>query len=108
MSILRQKPFISYLAIYLSGEYQFDELLSVIEIFTECGRLQEAYGLYLTLMERFPHVSELMFNKTHVQVTFGVESFGDNDCISSGGYDVELGCFIFWLILCLHTGQAER
>jgi hypothetical protein len=60
MLILRHKPFISYLAIYLSDEYEFDELLSVIEIFTECGRLQQAYGLYLTLMEKFPHVSELI------------------------------------------------
>ena len=60
--LLNEVP-ISLIAIYLGGEYNFDEILEVLDVFIAHGRLQEAHGLYLTLMDRFPHVSELVFFK---------------------------------------------
>lgn len=58
---IKQFLYLIIIAIPLSDESDFDELLAVIETFTECGKFQEAHGLYVTLMNRFPHVSYPIF-----------------------------------------------
>ena len=60
-NILCNKLFIFLItATDFSLERDLEELVSLIDIFTKCDRLQNAHGLYSTLMNRFPQVGELL------------------------------------------------
>ncbi|CAB4007909.1 ATP-dependent DNA helicase PIF1, partial [Paramuricea clavata] len=57
-------------AIRFSCKHNFDELVSVIDIFVENDRLQEAYDLYLTLNNKFPHNHYLLGKIRKLEISF--------------------------------------
>ena len=64
--LMFHQVFYHLLAIRWCTEEDFNELFSIIDIFIENDRLHDACELYISLLDKFPHVSEGLLNDSHI------------------------------------------
>ena len=57
------KSFVFFItAIRLGDEDDFDQIFSIVNVLVESNALQEAYDIYISLVNKFPYVSKLSMN----------------------------------------------